>query len=209
MKKLGNIFCYLVLVAMFVYLAYTGISPFIEKSNSIPVEKMFAGEAERDSYVAGDIHNCTDEIYEVTHTLNLIPTGKDHFFIAFNADLSQSILVKADKNWDDIVERNLSRGVTTKIRGKVKKMDLKFTDDINEIFTEMKKENLNPPVSQLYVDNLTEKYAKFTILCLGIMLICGVIWLVNLKYANVILKKLISFAFFADIIFLLHIMSNF
>lgn len=75
-----------------------------------------------------------DELYEVKHTVNLIPTGKEHFYLCLTDKGGIPLLVKAKTSWYDanFDEYGIAHS-PVKVTGEVMKMDSKFTKDLSDM----------------------------------------------------------------------------
>ena len=201
-----KIFIAVILLVMFGYFAWSGISPLFAKLDPISLSAAFDGTAEKGDYVEGDILYCTSEMVEVTHTAGFIPIGWEHYYFIYNDEVDSCIAIKADKNW---YEKEYLDGDAERIpiKGAVKLLDFETQKELQEAFAYLHG-NEQPQFSTLYIDMQSDRYGIFTIISLAVMIglaVCFVL-LGNVDVKSII-GRLVMILFFADLAFMLHILA--
>lgn len=134
-SKVGMVIFVLILVGWTLYGIISGALGLTKGSYTEPTVNAEVGklcEVEIDAAV---------EAYEVKHTLNLIPTGKEHFYLCLTEDEGIPLLVKAKTSWYNAnFDEDGFAYSTVKVKGEVMKMDSKFVTDLNTMNRQIKSE---------------------------------------------------------------------
>lgn len=213
MKEKKKIFGMFFIVLVFLFIAYSGISPLFAKSHSMALESLSDSNAKAGRYVKGEVHFTSNKILEIKNSINLIPTGKEHYYLIFNEDGSECVVVRADKNWRKSFDSTGFSVDGVEVNGVLKKIDSDTKQDINDILQKMSDSGINPKVSSYYIDCLSDRYAIFTILSYLIMLVLfiGFRLVIRRIMGNSLLVEKILVVLFVlflfDICFFIHIIT--
>lgn len=132
-SKVGMVIFVLILVGWTLYGVISGALGLTKGSYTDPTLNAEVGklcEVEIDAAV---------EAYEVKHTVNLIPTGKEHFYLCRTEDEGIPLLVKAKTSWYNAnFDEDGFAYSTVKVTGEVMKMDSKFKTDLDKMNKQIK-----------------------------------------------------------------------
>lgn len=127
-SKLFTVIFVLILVGWTLYGIISGIIGLTKSSYTEPTESAEVGklcEVEIEYAV---------EVYEVKHTVNLIPTGKEHFYLCLTEEDGIPLLVKAKTSWYNTnFDYDGIAYVPVKVTGEVMKMDSKLIKDLSDM----------------------------------------------------------------------------
>ena len=134
-RKVGMVIFVLILVGCTLYGIISGAmgltnGSYTEPSVNAEVGKLCEVEVEM-----------AFEAYSGKHTLNLIPTGKEHFYLCLTEDDGIPLLVKAKTSWYNAnFDEDGFAYSTVKVKGEVMKMDSKFTKDLSDMNKKLNRE---------------------------------------------------------------------
>lgn len=100
------------------------------------------------------------EAFSVSHSVNLIPTGKEHYYLMYSSDGTVQYLVRAKSSWikKRFGESGLAVGNEQKIKGLVTSLDYEIKDEVRDLNAEMMKENIGSVSANYYIDT---RYKEF------------------------------------------------
>lgn len=161
----GKVLIILFMAVIFLFTTIKGVLVLTAKKNSIGTEKMFDQSVEEGQYVTGKVYVSSGEYLELSHTMNLIPTGKEHFFLIFNEDMTKCISVRADKDFAEQFNSNTGMSLSgVQIDGVIKEIDYyKIKDALENTVDIMNENDFYPFVSYYYIDCLADRYAYLSI----------------------------------------------
>ena len=112
---------------------YFGGKTVFTKSKAIDLSEIKKLEEAKGQWVSGDIEVCFPEFYEITNSVNFIPTGKEHYFIAAMSN-GNVFVIRASKKW---YEKNFdektwlpNEGAKVKLEGYVRKTESKYASEM-------------------------------------------------------------------------------
>ena len=134
MKKpiLGVVIINIIAIALIAYGAVTALSL---NSRAVDFNELTQSDISDKAYVNGKVYASTGEFLEITHYTVLIPSGKEHYYLIFDEELSQCIAYRGSKDFSDEFDNGFSKdGV--EIKGKIKKV----SSDARTKFYEFRKD---------------------------------------------------------------------
>lgn len=162
-----TVFAFVFVLILALFMLVTGIVTLF-KNSSVPVQS--AGK--------GDIAEFTPafatETLTLKHSVNLIPIGKDHYYIMMtvNSDIDADIvpfLVRAKPSY---IDKNFPNGISVnapKIKGKITRLDHEATTEVQKLNSRLLSEDLVTSDGQLnayyYIDLRYKEFGGFRILC--------------------------------------------
>lgn len=176
-SKFLTVFRYVILAAVLLWLLISGAVALIKNGSALP-----------DDARKGDVCEFTaifaDEAFEVENTVNFIPTGKEHYYLAVSEDGFVRFLVRAKPSWIDKNFPNSGFSESgVKIKGRIVSMDYKLIQeakDINnmllqsETITEEKSLNV-----YYYIDARYKEFGGLRLLCGGGIIVIGVLFFLS------------------------------
>ncbi len=149
------------------------ISLFLIISGAVSLLKN--GSASPESAGKGDVCEFSSvyavEALEIKHSVNLIPTGKDHYYLMIASDNSVApFLVRAKPSF---IEKNFVGGIamlgSQKIKGKVTRLNYKAASEVSSINSKLLAESLISSGEELdkyyYIDMRYKEFGGLRILC--------------------------------------------
>lgn len=133
------------------------------------------GSVPPDAAQQGDVCEFTaifaDEVLEMKHSINFIPTGKEHYYLAVSDDGLVRFLVRAKPSWIDkrFGDRGFSEDGGVKIKGNVVRVEYEMIKEINELNTRLIQEGIVTSGGALstnyYIDARYKEFGLLRILC--------------------------------------------
>ncbi|MBP5354311.1 MAG: hypothetical protein J6Y67_04130 [Lachnospiraceae bacterium] len=179
---------------------------------------------EKGTWTKFQAYYATPEAVEYKHSVNFIPTAKEHFFLVFSKDLSEMALVRADKDWfddnftEDYWEAKDPGGVT--VEGYVRSTDYDVKTEANKAVKSIVS-NVGKSFKidyELFIDLIARKLSIYQILLMMIPIVAGgIIFVVrrvlsesrlDSSTGKVLLGVMIA-GFFAYGIFAIHVIEFF
>lgn len=127
------------------------------------------------------------EIYAVKHSVNLIPTGKEHYYLAATDDDFIPLVIKANASWykNNFDADGEAKGTVT-VRCKVEGLDREFKSDFDKINNNISDYGAHVSVS-LYLNSSYKRLAALRLVS-GLLLlaaaIIGVVILATDRFAT-------------------------
>jgi hypothetical protein len=120
------------------------------------------------------------EVLAVKHTLNLIPTGKDHYYVGVSAD-GQGYLIRAGESWfkKNFNADNKAKDGSLHVSAPVRSLNTKYHRDIDKLFAEMKSAFPDGYYTYIYVGFLVEDVIRFAFIAFTV--ICVICIAIGLK----------------------------
>lgn len=100
------------------------------------------------------------EAFEVSNSVNFIPTGREHYYLMYTDDGAVRYLVRAKPSWikKRFDENGLAVGLGQKIKGLVGSFDYEIKDDVRELNAAILLENIGSLSTSYYID---ARYKEF------------------------------------------------
>lgn len=209
MKNVKYILSILLFAGIVVWFAWTGVAPLFAKMNTSSMEQMFQGTVDKGEYVDGKVLFGSDEFVEVSHSVNFIPTGKEHFFLVFNEEMTKCVVVRGDKNWSEQFDEDGFSSSGVQVQGAVKDMDWELEKELNEMLQSFAAEGITITASSCYVDCLSDRYAYLTIAAIAVALAVAVGFFLLLKKGSQqsVLAKVLVVLMLVDVCLTMHILA--
>ena len=121
-----------------------------------------------------------DEALEMKHTVNFIPTGREHYYLAVSEDGLVRFLVRAKPSWIDkhFGSSGFAEGGVT-IKGRVVRVDYEMIKEINELNIQLLKNDIVTSSGTLntnfYIDARYKEFGLLRILCGVGLIVVGVL----------------------------------
>lgn len=134
-SKAGAVFGCILLIGLLAFCGVIGIRTLLLRKDMKAQSAERAITLEKGTWTKFQARYATPECVELKHTVNFIPTAREHFFLVFSADFSEMALVRADKSWfeenftDEWVAKDAD-GVT--VEGFVRKTEYKVKDEADK-----------------------------------------------------------------------------
>lgn len=160
---------------------YFGGKTVFTKSKAIDLSEIKKLEEAKGQWVSGDIEVCFPEFYEITNSVNFIPTGKEHYFIAAMSN-GNVFVIRASKKW---YEKNFdektwlpNEGAKVKLEGYVRKTESKYASEMQKYI----KENLTLQYKPVYyIDVLAMRYGIFLLILAVVPVLVTIVFFVLKK----------------------------
>lgn len=137
---------------------------------------------EKGTWTKFQAYYATEEVMTYEHSVNFIPTGKEHYFAVWSKDGAQLALLRADKSWyadnfEDGVAKN-DDGVT--VEGFVRKADYKVSDTLRKDVAELQMSvGRSYRVNyDLYIDAIAVRLSIYEIILMAVPLLVTILVLV-------------------------------
>lgn len=145
------------------FLVVTGAMSLLKKGSVSPEDAQRGDVCEFTAVAAG-------KVLEMKHSINLIPTGKEHYYIAVSDDRVVRFLVRAKPSW---IERHFSDGLAENggvtIKGRIVRTEYEMIKEINEINVGLIGEGIITADEALsttyYIDARFREFGLLRILC--------------------------------------------
>lgn len=150
-------------------------------------ESDFKFEYVSEPYVDGYVFYGSKEYCELTHSMYLIPTGVEHYFLVFNDDFSNCISIRAGKKWVKQFEEGIAVSQDgVKISGVVKRMNYKVSSEADKTRNALiSNEVVDAMETNYFIDLLAVRYAKIALIDMVVLLILtGLFWIAAKKSAG-------------------------
>lgn len=205
-SKFLTVFIIIILAAGVVLSVYQGIAPLFAKLNPRPLPELL--QSEKGTYIEGEVYYSTDEYYEITHLIGgIIPMGYEHYYIIFNEDFTEGVLLRAESDWADNFDEDNYNEDGVKVGGVLKEMDHEMK---NEVYNDFVASGTDIEISAYYLDGLSDKYGICTIIYLLLFAAVCVPFIHFIKYRshkNKYLGALWTVAVIIDCILMVHTIS--
>ena len=159
-KKKNSKFAVIFVIAIF---AIIFIIAVVDIVGSFDKNKIAIGDVlKTGDYVECKGYYATQEILSVKNTANyVIPLGTEYYYLVFDANFRNYVLVRAGKNWKYAVKdvEELTNTSPFTISGKVRKLDWKSSNSINSRLQEL--ELLQGNGITKYIDTTSKKNSAF------------------------------------------------
>lgn len=149
------------------------------------------GSASPDSAQQGDVCEFTaifaDEAFEVKHTINFIPTGKDHYYLMASEDGLVQFLVRAKPSWINkrFADSGFAESGEVKIKGRVTRMDYKLTKEVIDMNNELIQDGTftaaEAPNVNFYIDARYKEFGRLRLLCGVGIVVLGVLFFLSYR----------------------------
>ncbi|MDE6726862.1 MAG: hypothetical protein K2J80_02850 [Oscillospiraceae bacterium] len=179
-SKFATFFCYAVLAAGLLWLVVSGAAAMMKNGSTPP-----------DSVQRGDVCEFTavfaDEAFEVKNTVNFIPTGKEHYYLAVSEDGIVRYLVRAKPSWISkrFTDSGLAESGGVKIKGRITRMDYKLTQEVSEMNTELIRSRTITAADTInanfYIDARYREFGGLRLLCGGGVIVVGGLFFLGIR----------------------------
>ena len=163
-----------VLAICLLFLIITGVVSLL-KNGSVPPEAAGRGDVcEFTALYAG-------EILEMKHSVNFIPTGKEHYYLAVSDDGVVRYLVRAKPSWiaKHFGDNGLAESGGVTVKGSVVRVDYEMIKEINELNVQLMKSEAITDNEKLstnyYIDARYKEFGLLRILCGVGLIVVGVL----------------------------------
>lgn len=195
----------ILIVAVLFVLVEGFVLPVISKFNSVPMSDV--EYLEKGQYVEDTVYCSSDEYYTITHLIGgLIPTGVEHYYLIYNKDFTECVVLRAGSGWADKFDEDGYNFDGVRVGGVLKKMDYEMRSEINK---DIQNSGYDIDIPINYIDGLSDRYAVFTIICAVVF--AGILSLLFMSkkeiFKNALVKKIVLFILFLNTLFALNIIS--
>ena len=192
-SKVGMVLGILFLLALVLIVGYFGVITLVRKSD-------VRAQTEGDKYKYQNGEWTSFQAYysltwgETTtyrHTISMIPTAYEHYFLVADKDLINYVLVRADKNW---YEKNFGEGVAidpegVTVTGYVRRTDSEVANDVSDRVKTLTAEiRHNHPgfwgfngTTASFVDTIATRVAIYEIIMCVVPILMGILFFVYRK----------------------------
>lgn len=194
----------LVCAILFVF-AQGFVLPVISKFN--PMLMSDVEFSEKGQYVEDTVYYSSDEYYKITHLIGgIIPTGVEHYYLIFDKDFTQCVVLRAGSDWADKFNEDGFNFDGVRVGGVLKRMDYEMNSELNK---DIQNSGYDIDIPMNYIDGLSDRYAVYTIICAVIFAVIIPLLFMSKKeiFKNTIVKKIVLFILLINTLFALNIIS--
>ena len=184
MDKKGIIAVVIILLFAIGFMGFGAYSLIQSKTNTVDFEEWLKNGAEKDVYVEGEVSFSTPAYLEVSHTTNLIPSGKEYYYLVFSEDYSKCVSVRADKDFADQFDTFGYSADGVVIKGKAKRLTSENSSELNSLKTKMAGEGLAINAVSYYIDCKTDMLSWIQVLVGALILVIAILVAVTNKINN-------------------------
>lgn len=147
------VFSVIIMAVCMVFFIGTGVAA-LAKSGSVSPDSAQKGELCEFTAVYAF------EAFEVSNSVNFIPTGKERYYLMYTEDGAVRYLVRAKSSWIEkhFDENGLAVGLGQKIKGLVASFDYEIKDDVRELNAALLLETIGSLSTSYYID---ARYKEF------------------------------------------------
>lgn len=159
-----SVFAFVFILILAVFMLVTGMAA-VFRNGSVPLNSADKGD------IAEFKPAFATKAVALKHSVNLIPIGKDHYYIVLTADAEVvPFLVRAKPSY---IEKNFPNGISAgspkAIKGRIARMDSALRSKVNELNTSFLSDNLITADGKLntyyYIDLRYKEFGVYRILC--------------------------------------------
>lgn len=210
MKKYVSILAVIILLILVIFGIVSSVMPLFAMINGTSdINGIFDNSVGEGEYVEGKIYYSTGEFLEITHIhlLGFLPmvSGNEHYYLAFNKEVNQCLVIRAEKGWDKQFINNtnengvLVKGVTDSLSSDIKYRLEKTIDQLNS-------SGLYPTTAYVYVNCLAVKHAVMVIIACAVAVISVMMLFLSFKINRQNSIGLIAFLILAaDILYSINL----
>ncbi len=116
-------------------------------------------------YVSADVMYSSSEFCTYNHSINLVPIGKEHFFLIISDDFSKCYAIRADKSWGDHFDKVVAKSLNgEKLDGYVTGLKYKVQNELKRYLVDINNSGMDVDCDTVIViDTLAKRYAWFHI----------------------------------------------
>lgn len=131
-SRFAMVFSVIIMAVCMVFFIGTGVAALVKKGSVSP-------EVAQKGEVCEFTAVYAVEAFEVSNSVNFIPTGKEHYYLMSTEDRVVRYLVRAKPSWikKHFGESGLAVGYGQKITGIVTRVDYELKDDLREMNNEL------------------------------------------------------------------------
>ncbi|MDE6731340.1 MAG: hypothetical protein K2J77_00495 [Oscillospiraceae bacterium] len=204
--RAGIIISLIVVGLMMLFLIGSGVAA-IAKGGAVPLDTAQKGE------VCEFTAQYAFKAFEISHSVNLIPTGSEHYYLMYSSDGTVEYLVRAKPSW--IKKRfgasGLAVGNSQKIKGLVTSLDYEIKDEVRELNAEMQSEHIGTVSASYYIDTRYKELGWMRIFSgigySGIFLFMRLATVNGMLHGNKFLKGVFAVVFLGISVMLLYTIS--
>ena len=174
-KISGIISLVLIIIALLCSSSFA-IRNVIKLCGLIPADPI-EGVLERGQYVEGDLYVRSLNIYRIDHSVSLIPTGTERFYVAFDDENDTVYYIRGNKKLGDKASENPMQH----IKGKVAKANSDSKQKLSEYGHDYVAEgyNLGYYGEVLFIDTQVYSRSLLNVAAIALLLIAGVILFIS------------------------------
>lgn len=166
------------------FVAFGVVSMTNSKSDTVGWDELSLQEMEDGVWVDGEVYLTTPTYLEVTHYTNLIPTGKEYYYLVFNEDFSECISIRAGKDFYDEFDEDGFSEDGIKITGKVKDNTSENRSQLMEVKSELAGEGIAVDIPSYYIDTTAGTLNIIAIIIGLLILLACILSLVAARIEN-------------------------
>lgn len=184
MDKKGIVAVVIIILVALGFMGFGAYSLYQSKFNTVDFEEWIDEGAEKGVYVEGEISFSTPAYLEVSHTTNLIPSGKEYYYLVYNEDYSKCVSVRADKDFADNFDTFGYSEEGVVIKGKAKEITSENRQRLSELKSEMLSEGVVINTVQYYIDCKADTLSMIQIIIGALILVIAILVGVTNKINN-------------------------
>lgn len=162
----GIIILLLCLLAFSVWCIVSGILGLGKAEK--PLDDIFAGTAVSGDRYGGEVEFATPCFLQIAHSMNLIPTGNEYYYLIFQGDdYSRAYVVRSKKKWGDLFGENGALSGAVTVSGSIKTMPQDAANRLDEVIREFADTEYGYPIEAdriYYLDLLSRRLYGMRIL---------------------------------------------
>lgn len=203
-NKTGNYVIIIILAINTIWYLWSGIwGLFLAGYHSM--EDVYQNPSKKEVY-SGYLSLASKEYCSMEHTLNgLIPTGTEHYYLAFSSDKNNVICVRAPKNWDKDFTDDYINTIHKRERGMIRELDHEVRGELLTVTQALTEQGIQVE-SQVYLD-LTVNKLCYMQLFVGISFILLCVFLALWNGEKTLFSRIVALLFLIPIIMDIHLLS--
>lgn len=131
-----------------------------------PLNDVFTDTVSAGSRYEGQVEAATPCFLQIAHSMNLIPTGNEYYYLIFQgSDYSRAYVVRAGKHWEELFDGEGIPLNDMTISGSIKKMPSDTIKQLDKVISGLSENGYSVHVDRIYyLDTLSNRLYSMRIL---------------------------------------------
>jgi hypothetical protein len=132
----------------------SGIYGLVKLADPVDLQEFWSeGRHDSGESVSGTAHYGSEVCFSIQHTINLIPTGTEYYYLVFNDDFTECIMVRAGKNWSKPFDHYGYSEDGVALRGCLAELNHDAKKQLTQMQSSLSKQGVTV-VGEYYIDNM-------------------------------------------------------